>query len=175
MSGPVSILVLCTGNSARSIMAEALLQAIGGGRVRAFSAGSQPKGAPHPLALALLAEKGHDTAGLRSKSWNEFAGPDARRMDIIITVCDSAAGEACPFWPGHPLVAHWGIPDPAAAEGPDDARRAAFETAYRRLALRAQALFAEEIDLADVAGLRSRLLAIGKLEGATTATIEASS
>ncbi len=167
MTDTINVLVLCTGNSARSILAEALLNARGAGRVRAFSAGSQPKGVPHPMALALLAGKGIETAGLRSKSWDEFAAPGAPRMDVIVTVCDSAAGEACPFWPGQPLVGHWGIPDPAAVEGPEDVRRAAFETAYRLLALRVDAFLEGAIDITDPDGLRARLNAIGKLEGAT--------
>jgi protein-tyrosine-phosphatase len=171
MTDPVTILVLCTGNSARSILAEALFNALGEGRVRAFSAGSQPKGEPHPLAIALLAGKGHDTAGLRSKSWNEFAGPDAPTMDIIVTVCDSAAGEACPYWPGHPVTGHWGIHDPAAVEGSDDARRSAFEAAYRLLELRIRAFLDGPIDLDDPAALNARLKAIGRLEGATEASL----
>ena len=112
-----SVLFLCTGNSARSILAEALLNRDGTGRFRAFSAGSQPKGEPHPAALALLEEQGFPTKGLRSKSWEEFSRPGAPAMDLIITVCDSAAGETCPIWPGHPTTAHWGIEDPAAVEG----------------------------------------------------------
>ena len=136
MSGrPWNILVLCTGNSARSILAEALFIALGGGRVRAFSAGSKPAGRVNPFALALLEEQGLDSANLRSKRWDEFAAPGAPEMDFIFTVCASAAGEACPIWPGQPSTAHWGIADPAHIE-PLAARREAFETAYRQLARR---------------------------------------
>ena len=131
-----SVLFLCTGNSARSILAEAILERSGNGRFRAFSAGSQPKGDVHPLALDLLRHKGFDTGLLRSKSWDEFATDGAPAMDMIITVCNNAAGEVCPIWPGHPLVAHWGIPDPAAADGADAERRHAFQEAFRRLSTR---------------------------------------
>ncbi len=131
---PANLLFLCTGNSARSILAEALLNREGGGRFRAFSAGSFPKGAVHPMALEVLRDGGFPTAGLRSKSWDEFAGADAPPLDLIVTVCDNAAGEVCPIWPGHPARAHWGIADPAAVEG--DGQRAAFEEAYRLLETR---------------------------------------
>ena len=162
-----NILVLCTGNSARSILAEAIINRLGEGRLCAFSAGSHPKGAPHPLAIELLERLGHDAAGLRSKSWHEFSGPNAPSMDLIITVCDAAAGESCPYWPGHPLVAHWGIPDPAAAEGTGAERRAAFELAYRRLRVRVAALVALPIERMSEAELRLRLGQIGDMEGAT--------
>ncbi|HEY0835788.1 MAG TPA: arsenate reductase ArsC [Azospirillum sp.] len=131
MSGtPLNILVLCTGNSARSIIAEALFNHLGGDRVRAHSAGSCPAGQPHALALATLRAHGVPTDGLRSKSWGEFEGADAPRMDVVVTVCDSAAAEACPVWPGAPAKVHWGVPDPGGAEGDDQARRAAFEATY---------------------------------------------
>jgi arsenate reductase len=137
MSGFRNVLFLCTGNSARSLIAEALLNRAGAGRYRAFSAGSWPKGEPHPAAIALLEEQGLDVTGLRSKSWDEFAEPHAPKMDLVITVCDSAAGETCPVWPGHPATAHWGIEDPAAVEGPG--QRQAFFNAMtylqRRIAL----------------------------------------
>lgn len=132
---PRNVLFLCTGNSARSILAEAAINhpAIGGGRFSGYSAGSQPKGTVHPLALATLQENGLPTDGLRSKSWAEFAAADAPRMDFIFTVCDNAAAEACPLWPGHPVTEHWGLPDPAAVEGTDDDRRRAFRDTFAEL------------------------------------------
>jgi len=133
MSAPYNVLVLCTRNSARSILAECILNRIGEGKFVAFSAGSNPKGTVHPEALRLLQGSGYDTSGLRSKSWEEFAGPGAPRLDFVITVCDDAAGELCPVWPGRPVQAHWGVPDPAAVEGPDDVVAVAFAEAYRTL------------------------------------------
>ncbi len=133
-----NVLFLCTGNSARSILAEGILNKRGAGRFRGYSAGSFPKGAVHPLALQLLKEQGLPTEGLRSKSWDEFAAPGAPRMDYIFTVCDQAAGEVCPIWPGHPITAHWGLPDPAAAEGNAAERALAFRDAYRVLDTRIQ-------------------------------------
>ena len=127
-----NVLVLCTGNSARSILGEALFNHLGGGRIRAFSAGSQPSGTVNPVALETLVKHGIPLPEARSKSWNEFATPDAPKLDFIFTVCASAAGEACPIWPGHPATAHWGIDDPAHVE-PLEARRIAFETAYQQL------------------------------------------
>ena len=162
---PRSVLFLCTGNSARSIMAEALLNhrgaAEGGGRFRAFSAGSQPKGEPHPMALEVLRASGIATEGLRSKSWHEFAGPEAEPIDLIVTVCDSAAGETCPVWPGRPIAAHWGIEDPAAVEG--DRQRAAFERALHYLRNRISLLLALPDDAIDHLALRR----IGEAEGAS--------
>jgi arsenate reductase len=128
-----NVLFLCTGNSARSIMAESILRKDGAGRFKAFSAGSQPKGAVNPFALKVLAALNYPTDNMRSKSWDEFAGPDAPEMDFVFTVCDSAAGETCPFWPGQPMTAHWGIEDPAAVEGTDIEKEAAFVTAARYL------------------------------------------
>ena len=165
-----NILFLCTGNSARSILAEALLNHDGAARFRAYSAGSQPKGAPHPAALALLAEQGFPVDGLRSKGWDAFAGPDAPQMDLVITVCDSAAGETCPIWPGHPTTAHWGIEDPAAVEG--GGQRQAFLDAMIYLQRRISLLLAlpdEELD-----GLqgRQRLRDIGRIAGASAWTSE---
>ena len=150
-----NILVLCTGNSARSILGEALLNARGGGRVRGFSAGSHPTGAPHPLALATLTAHGVPTDGLSSKSWEAFSAPDAPTLDAVITVCDSAAAETCPIWPGAPVSAHWGLPDPAAITDPE-AARAAFEATYQALARRIDRLLAEA-DLGDPSALREAL------------------
>ena len=154
-----NVLFLCTGNSARSILAEGYLNSIGSGRFRAFSAGSHPSGKVNPFALELLEGNGIPTAGLRSKAWDEFAGPGAPHMDIIITVCDQAAGEMCPVWPGRPVTAHWGIEDPAAARGDDENKRAAFRKAFailqKRIALLAR-LRLESLDR-----LEERLAQIG--------------
>nr|WP_222930767.1 arsenate reductase ArsC [Allochromatium palmeri] len=128
-----NVLFLCTGNSARSILAERILERWGNGRFRGFSAGSHPKGAVHPLAIEILKRNNYLTDGLRSKDWAEFAQPDAPVMDFVFTVCDQAAGEVCPVWPGQPMTAHWGLPDPAAAEGDEVARMMAFRTAFREL------------------------------------------
>lgn len=162
-----NILILCTGNSARSILAEAIINREGAGKFRGYSAGSQPKGEPNPVALELLSDLGYDTAGLRSKSWTEFGGDDAPNMDLIITVCDSAAGESCPYWPGHPLVGHWGIPDPADVEGTHEQKMAAFKEAYQRLMSRMTALMNLPIDDLSVSDLKSHLQEIGKMDGAT--------
>ncbi len=147
MTNPVAlnILVLCTGNSARSILGEALFNHLGAGRVRAWSAGSQPSGRVNPVALETLAAHGVPVPEARSKSWDEFAVPGAPQFDLIITVCGSAAGETCPVWPGHPVTAHWGIDDPAHVE-PMEARRAAFEVAYNELERRIRALLAEPLE-----------------------------
>jgi protein-tyrosine-phosphatase len=131
MSKIYNVLFLCTGNSARSILAEAILNKEGAGRFRAYSAGSHPKGTPHPAALKLLGELGYATDGYRSKSWDEFAAPDAPPLDLVISVCDNAAGEVCPIWPGKPVKGHWSIPDPAAVEGAGQAE--AFRETYRDL------------------------------------------
>jgi arsenate reductase len=152
-----AVLFLCTGNSARSVMAECLANRYGAGRLRARSAGSHPKGEVHPLTLDILRGHGHDTSGLHSKSWDEFARPEAPRFDVIVTVCDQAAGEACPVWPGHPVQAHWSIEDPAAATGDPEERRRAFERVYRELERRIEALSRLPIATLDRAALRSRI------------------
>lgn len=157
-----NVLFLCTGNSARSILAEAYLNARGGGRFVAYSAGSHPAGRVNPYALELLERLGISTQGLRSKSWDEFARPDAPRMDIVITVCDSAAGEQCPFWPGRPVTAHWGVPDPAAVQGSEDEKRKAFEAAFGQLSARIDRLLALPIESLDPPALRDRLAEIGQ-------------
>jgi protein-tyrosine-phosphatase len=156
-SRPCNVLFLCTGNSARSILAECLANRLGAGRIRAFSAGSHPKDEVHPLTLETLRSHGYDTAGLRSKSWEEFAESGAPRFDVIVTVCDQAAGEACPIWTGHPVQAHWSIEDPAAAQGTADERRAAFERAYRELERRIAGLARLPIASLDRDALRSRI------------------
>ena len=135
-----NVLFLCTGNSARSIMAEALVTAMGKGRFKGFSAGSQPTGKVNPFAIEQVKKTGYPVDSLRSKHWDEFAGPDAPLMDFVITVCDNAAGEVCPIWPGHPATAHWGFEDPAAVEGSEEAKRAAFEKVFRQIMARVQAL-----------------------------------
>jgi protein-tyrosine-phosphatase len=132
----LNVLFLCTGNSARSILAECILNRLGAGRFRAYSAGSYPKGAVHPQALALLKSMQYDVSDLRSKSWDEFSGPGAPKLDFIFTVCDNAAQEPCPFWPGHPVSAHWGIPDPAGVSAPEPVVAQAFAEAYQRLSQR---------------------------------------
>jgi len=157
-----NVLFLCTGNSARSILAEALLSHLGKGRFGAYSAGSFPRGSVHPLTLDLLEWLRLPTTGLRSKSWNEFAGRDAPVMDFVFTVCDQAAGEICPVWPGNPITAHWGVPDPAAAEGTEDARRRAFRTACQQLEARIRLFVALPIDKLDRLALKRRADEIGR-------------
>ena len=161
-----SVLVLCTGNSARSILGEALFAQLGAGRLTAYSAGSKPKGVPHPGALRLLARKGIDTAAFRSKSWNEFTGPDAPDIDLAITVCGNAAGEACPVFMGAPLKAHWGLPDPADVEGGEAEVDAAFEQTWRWLEMRAAALLELPFETMDRKELGLALARIGQMEGA---------
>ncbi|MDE2182306.1 MAG: arsenate reductase ArsC [Alphaproteobacteria bacterium] len=160
--GSYNVLFLCTGNSARSILAEAFLNAEGRGRFHAFSAGSFPKGTVHPGALRLLRESGLPTEGLRSKSWDEFAAPGAPAMDFIFTVCDNAAGEVCPVWPGLPVSAHWGIPDPAAVTEGEDAQMKAFREALRLLQNRIRLFIALPFDKLDRIALKAHLDSIGK-------------
>jgi protein-tyrosine-phosphatase len=164
---PFNVLFLCTGNSARSIMAEAILNKVGAGKFVAFSAGSQPKGQVHPEAKALLQSLGFDTGRFRSKSWNEFATPGAPPLDFVFTVCDNAAGEACPFWPGQPMTAHWGIPDPAAAKGSPAEIALAFKDAYRMLSQRIGVFAALPIRSLDRLSLQAKLKDIGRMEGAS--------
>lgn len=159
---PRNVLFLCTGNSARSILAEVLLNAMGSGRFRAYSAGSQPVGRVNPFALELLKQKGHSVEGLRSKSWDEFASPDAPRMDIIITVCDNAAGEVCPFWPGQPVSAHWGFEDPAGVEGDDARKRDKFAEVYHQIERRLQLFLGLPMDGSDQKVLQLRLRALAE-------------
>jgi len=168
-----NVLFLCTGNTARSVLAEGILRKDGEGRFRAFSAGSQPKGVVNPFALKTLAAHGYPAEGFRSKSWDEFAGPDAPKMDFVFTVCDSAAGEACPVWPGNPVTAHWGIDDPAAEEGSDIERQRAFATAFRHLKNRIDQFLAIPLHRLDRLTLSDRLRDIGELEGATHPHAEA--
>ena len=167
MSTPYNVLFLCTGNSARSILAEALLNNLGQGRFKAWSAGSFPAGKVNPGSLATLERLRLPTEGYRSKSWDEFTGPDAPVFDFIITVCDNAAGEVCPVWPGHPLTAHWGIPDPAAVTGSPAEVAAAFNETARLLRNRIELLLALPMAKLDRMSLQSELRRIGLTEGAT--------
>lgn len=162
-----NVLFLCTGNSARSLMAESILNTDGQGRFRAYSAGSQPKGAVHPLTLTTLCSLGYPVEGLRSKPWDVFAAPDAPVMDFVFTVCDGAAGEACPVWPGQPMTAHWGIEDPAALEGSDLEQEAAFARSFRYLKNRIAAFTALPIRSLDRLTLGTHLQEIGRSAGAT--------
>ncbi len=158
-----NVLFICTGNSARSIMAEAILNREGKGRFRAFSAGSRPKGEVNPNAITLLKRLDYDVSGFRSKSWDEFAAAGAPEMDFIFTVCDDAAGETCPLWPGHPATAHWGVPDPAAVTGSPIDIQLAFDDAYRMLANRIGVFVNLPMDKLDQVALRRRLDDIGKM------------
>lgn len=159
---PYNILILCTGNSARSILGEVLFNHLGKGRVRTWSAGSRPAGQVNPGALEWLQANGFETGNLRSKSWDEFAAPDAPQFDFIFTVCDNAAGETCPVWPGQPMTAHWGIPDPAHVEG-EEARRAAFKQAAQQLARRIELFLQLPVEKLDQLALREQLAAIGRI------------
>lgn len=162
-----NVLFLCTGNSARSVMAEAILNRAGQGHFRAFSAGSQPKGKVHPYTLDLLRKTHFDVSGMRSKSWLEFAQPDSPKLDFVFTVCDNAAGETCPVWPGQPMTAHWGVPDPAEATGNEAEVRFAFADTLRMLTKRINIFVSLPMAKLDRLGLQKKLDEIGKTEGAT--------
>jgi len=162
------VLFLCTGNSARSILAEAYLNRAGKGRFKAYSAGSRPGGRVNPYALELLEKNGIATAGLRSKSWDAFAAPGAPRMDFVFTVCDSAAAEPCPYWPGQPMTAHWGVPDPAAVQGSDEDKRRAFLLAFRTLSTRINLMLNLPLEKLDRIALTRRLEEIGRTRNDST-------
>jgi arsenate reductase len=164
-----NVLFLCTGNSARSILGESIVNQLGQGRFRGFSAGSQPRGAVHPYSLDLLNSLRFPVEGLRSKSWDVFAEAGAAPMDFIFTVCDDAAGEACPVWPGHPMTAHWGVPDPAAAQGTEIERRAAFRQAFAALESRIKVFLSLPLPSLDRMTLQARLDAIGRKPPAASA------
>jgi arsenate reductase (thioredoxin) len=174
MADPFNVLFLCTGNSARSIIAEAILNKLGAGKFRAYSAGSQPKGRVNPRTIELLQSLGYDTAGFRSKSWNEFAKPGAPSLDFVFSVCDNAAGESCPVWPGQPMTAHWGVPDPAEAKGSTAEIALAFKDAYRMLHQRIGVFTALPIRSLDQLSLQQRLKEIGCMDGATAKAKEPS-
>lgn len=160
----LNILFLCTGNSARSIMAEGAVNRWGKGKFRGFSAGSHPTGTVHPMTLELLKALNYETAGLRSKSWDEFARPDSPRLDFVFTVCDEAAGEICPIWPGQPITAHWGVSDPVAFAGTDEARRRFFRRIYTELENRIKIFVSLPIDSLDRLTLEGRVREIGKIK-----------
>lgn len=175
MSAPRSdrvynVLFLCTGNTARSILAESILRKEGAGRFEAFSAGSQPKGVVNPFALKVLTSFDYPTDGMSSKSWDVFAVPDAPKMDFVFTVCDNAAGEFCPYWPGQPMTAHWGIEDPAAGAGTDIQKEAAFVTAFRYLKNRILAFTNLPLTSIDQLSLTTKLNDIGKMDGTSSTT-----
>lgn len=167
-----NVLFLCTGNSARSIMAEALMNQWGRGKFRGFSAGSHPKGAVHPIALDLLKHMNFPIEGLRSKGWEEFAAPGAAPLDFVFTVCDNAAGEVCPYWPGQPMTAHWGVPDPAAVEGTDTEKWLAFRSTFKALDNRIKIFTSLPIASLNRISLQERLDAIGKARTPETSTDE---
>ena len=163
----LNVLFLCTGNTARSLLAESILRHEGEGCFNSYSAGSQPKGLINPFAVKVLSTHGYPVDGLRSKSWSEFAGPEAPVMDFIFTVCDSAAGEACPIWPGHPATAHWGIKDPASVEGIDIEKERAFEQAFQFMRNRIRAFVGLPIHQLDALSLNHKLKEIGRMDGDT--------
>jgi arsenate reductase len=169
-NGPYNVLFLCTANSARSIIAEAILNKIGAGKFHAFSAGSHPRGQINPHALQLLQTLGYDTSSFRSKSWSEFADPGAPLLDFVFTVCDNAAGELCPVWPGQPMTAHWGVPDPALATGSSAEIALAFKDTYRMLNQRIGIFAALPFCSLDRLSLQKKLRDIGQMEGATAST-----
>ena len=156
-----NVLFLCTGNSARSIMAEALVTTLSNGKFKGYSAGSQPGGKVHPLAFEKVQKTGYPLENLRSKNWDEFARPDAPHMDFIITVCDNAAGEVCPIWPGHPASAHWSFQDPAAVEGTEEEKRAAFDKVFRQIATRMHAFISLPFQLLDKTVIQQEIRKIG--------------
>ncbi len=172
MTEPYNVLFLCTGNSARSVMAEAILNKVGAGKFRAYSAGSQPKGQVHPETIRLLQNLGYDTSSFRSKSWHEFAKPGAPSLDFVFTVCDNAAGETCPVWPGQPMTAHWGIPDPAEATGNPAEIALAFKDAYRMLDRRIGIFVSLPLRSLDQMSLQNKLREIGRLADATAKAAE---
>ena len=174
MPRPYNVLFLCTGNSARSILAESILQKDGADRFNAFSAGSHPKGAINPFAPKVLEAFGYPHEGFRSKSWDEFAKAGAPVMDFVFTVCDSAAGEACPVWPGQPMTAHWGIEDPAAVEGSEIEKETAFNAAFRYLKNRISVFISLPLASIDTLALGMRLRDIGRMDGATSSDAKAS-
>ena len=159
-----NVLFICTGNSARSILAEAIMNQLGGGHFKAYSAGSHPKGEVHPLAIETLRGKNFDISGLRSKSWDEFAAPGAPPMDFIFTVCDNAGGEVCPLWPGRPVTAHWGFPDPAAVDGSIEEKRKAFATTFREISQRLRIFLNLPFNKLDRLSLQQQLKDMGKPE-----------
>ena len=170
MTEPYNVLFLCTGNSARSIMAEAILNKVGAGKFRAYSAGSQPKGCVNPETVRLLQSLGYDASGFRSKSWHEFAKPGAPPLDFVFTVCDNAAGETCPVWPGQPMTAHWGVPDPAEAKGNDAEIALAFKNAYRMLNRRIGIFTSLPLRSLDRLTLQNKLREIGNVGKAVEPT-----
>jgi arsenate reductase len=172
MAEKFNVLFLCTGNSARSVMAEAILNRLGTGSFRAFSAGSRPKGQVHPETIRLLRSLHYDTSGVRSKSWSEFAEPGAPLLDFVFTVCDNAAGETCPVWPGQPMTAHWGIPDPAEATGTAAEKALAFKDAYRMLERRIGIFVSLPLRSLDQLSLQNKLREIGRMDGATAKAAE---